>query len=373
MPDKREPTFSVPDWVKIPACLRSSIAARKAGDPSQFPYRVTSSLHFSNGGGVYLADPKAGGDQVVLKEARPHAGLDRAQIDAVARLRREHEVLDALAGVPGVPRAFEHFTVWEHHYLAMEYMPGTSLGNWLARNYPLTRRDTTEADLTAYAARALAVLARVEETIEAIHARGFVFGDLHALNILIDEDDESRVSLIDFEMASDVESGERPALGAPGFRAPADRTGFEIDEHALAALRLWIFLPLSALLELAPAKLRGIADFVERRFGLPEGYADAAVAVLASRDKPRGAGTGSHGARPGETGLVAGPQADRRGDPGQRDARAPGPAVPRRHRAVPGRRRLFRCRCRGRAARPRRHRRRPVPRARALADRLGPP
>lgn len=285
VPDKREPTFSVPDWVKIPACLQSSVAARKSGDPAQFPYRVTSSLHFSNGGGVYLADPKAGGEQVVLKEARPHAGLDRAQIDAVARLRREHDVLDALAGIPGVPRAFEHFTVWEHHYLAMEYMPGTSLGNWLARNYPLTRRDTTEADLTAYAARALAVLAKVEEAIEAIHARGIVFGDLHALNILIDEDDESRVSLIDFEMAADVESGERPALGAPGFRAPADRVGFEIDEHALAALRLWIFLPLSALLELAPAKLRGIADFVERRFGLPEGYADAAVAVLASREK----------------------------------------------------------------------------------------
>lgn len=298
VPDKREPTFSVPEWVKIPACLRSSVTARKAGDPDEFPYRVTSSLHFSNGGGVYLADPKAGGDEVVLKEARPHAGLDKAQIDAVERLRREHEVLDRLADVPGVPRVFERFTVWEHHYLAMEYMPGNSLGNWLARNYPLTRRGTTDADLAAYAERALAVVAGVEKTIEEIHARGVVFGDLHPLNILIDEDldqdiDEGaegadgRISLIDFEMAFDVESGDRPALGAPGFRAPPDRAGFEIDEHALAALRLWLFLPLSQLTELAPAKLRGIADFVERRFALPQGYADAAVAVLA----PRGAST----------------------------------------------------------------------------------
>ncbi|WP_086673628.1 class III lanthionine synthetase LanKC [Amycolatopsis pretoriensis] len=286
VPDKREPTFSVPDWVKIPACLQSSVAARKSGDPDQFPYRVTRSLHFSNGGGVYLADPKAGGEEVVLKEARPHAGLDKARIDAVERLRREHEVLDRLADVPGVPRVFEHFTVWEHHYLAMEYMPGNSLGNWLARNYPLTRRGTTDADLTAYAKRALDVVARVERTVEAIHARGIVFGDLHPLNILIDEDDDGRISLIDFEMAFDVESGDRPALGAPGFRAPADRTGFEIDEHAIAALRLWLFLPLSQLMELAPSKLRGIADFAERRFALPTGYADAAVAVLAPRDVP---------------------------------------------------------------------------------------
>jgi hypothetical protein len=28
VPDKREPTFSVPDWVKVPACLQSSVAAR---------------------------------------------------------------------------------------------------------------------------------------------------------------------------------------------------------------------------------------------------------------------------------------------------------------------------------------------------------
>jgi tRNA A-37 threonylcarbamoyl transferase component Bud32 len=290
VPDKREPTFSVPDWVKIPSCLRSSVTARKGGDPDQFPYRVTSSLHFSNGGGVYLADPKAGGDVVVLKEARPHAGLDKARIDAVERLRREHEVLDRLGDVPGVPQVLERFIVWEHHYLAMEYMPGNSLGNWLARNYPLTRRGTTDADLAAYAERALAVVAGVEKTIEEIHARGIVFGDLHPLNILIDEEADGadgRISLIDFEMAFDVESGDRPALGAPGFRAPPDRAGFEIDEHALAALRLWLFLPLSQLTELAPAKLRGIADFVERRFALPRGYADAAVAVLA----PRGAST----------------------------------------------------------------------------------
>jgi tRNA A-37 threonylcarbamoyl transferase component Bud32 len=286
VPDKREPKFSVPDWVKIPACLQSSIAARKGGDPAQFPYRVTSSLHFSNGGGVYLADPKAGGAQAVLKEARPHAGLDKAGFDAVERLRREHDVLDRLAGVPGVPRVFERFTVWEHHYLAMEYMPGHSLGNWLARNYPLTRRGMTDADLAAYTRRALDIVAGVERTIEAIHARGVVFGDLHPLNILIDEDQDGRISLIDFEMAFDAESGDRPALGAPGFRAPADRTGFEIDEHAVAALRLWLFLPLSPLMELAPAKLRGIAGFAERRFALPEGYADAAVAVLAPREAP---------------------------------------------------------------------------------------
>ncbi len=285
VPDKREPTFSVPDWVTIPEFLAPHLAARKSGGADQFPYQVKSSLHFSNGGGVYLADRKSDGERVVLKEARPFAGLDRDEVDAVERLRREHEVLERLKGIDGIPTAYDRFTVWEHHFLAMEYMPGVSLGNWLARNYPLTRRDTTEADIAAYTERALALVRRVEAMVGEVHGRGIVFGDLHSLNILVDGDDDN-VSLIDFEMASDIESGTRPALGAPGFRAPGDRNGFEVDEYALAVLKLWIFLPLTTLLELAPAKLRGLADFVQQRFDVPEGYADSIVAELAPRNLP---------------------------------------------------------------------------------------
>ncbi|RSN49490.1 serine/threonine protein kinase [Amycolatopsis sp. WAC 04197] len=285
VPDKREPTFSVPDWVTIPEFLAPHLAARKSGGADQFPYQVKSSLHFSNGGGVYLADRKTDGERVVLKEARPFAGLDRDEVDAVERLRREHEVLERLKGIDGIPTAYDRFTVWEHHFLAMEYMPGVSLGNWLARNYPLTRRDTTEADIAAYTERALALVRRVEAMVGEVHERGIVFGDLHSLNILVDGDDDA-VSLIDFEMASDIESGTRPALGAPGFRAPRDRNGFEVDEYALAVLKLWIFLPLTTLLELAPAKLRGLADFVQQRFDVPEGYADSIVAELAPRNLP---------------------------------------------------------------------------------------
>ncbi|MBE8523343.1 class III lanthionine synthetase LanKC [Amycolatopsis sp. H6(2020)] len=286
VPEKREPTFSVPDWVKLPACLRSSVPARQGGPPARFPYRLVRPLHVSNGGGSYLADPKAGGDQVVLKEARPYAGLDEARTDAVERLRREHEVLGRLAGIPGVPRVVEQFTVSERHYLATEYLPGTSLDSWLTRNYPLTRSNTGTADLAAYARRVLDIVARVEKVIAEVHARGIALGDLHPLNILIDEDHHDRISLTHFGAAFDAEFGNRPAPGTPGFRAPADRTGFEVDEHAIATLRLWLFLPLSPLAELAPAKLRRIADLVERRFALPAGYADDAVAVLAPRDVP---------------------------------------------------------------------------------------
>ncbi|MGM1059304.1 class III lanthionine synthetase LanKC [Saccharothrix sp. Mg75] len=281
VPDQRKPTFWTPEWVALPACLEEHLAARRAGDADSFPYRVTSSLHFSNGGGVYEAERKSDGRPVVLKEARPHAGLDRENVDAVARLRREHEVLTRVAGIPGVPEVHEHFTAWEHEFVAMGKVPGVPLGQWLGHNYPLTHHEVTDEAITAYTARALRVVAEVERIVEQVHGRGVVFCDLHPLNVLVDDDDS--VSLIDFELAFGVETGGRPTLGAPGFQAPPDRTGFEIDEHALAALRLYVFLPLNAVVELSPVKLASHVEFARRRFGLPDEYCAKILDGLAPR------------------------------------------------------------------------------------------
>lgn len=281
VPDQRKPNFWVPEWIELPALLVPHLAARNGGDPAQFPYQVIKSLHFSNGGGVYLAKRKSDGKEVVLKEARPHAGLDRQNGDAVSRLEHEYQTLVTLAGVPGVPEVYDRFTAWEHHFVAMEYMPGDPLGAWLGRNYPLTHQQVTDEQLATYTARALSVVDRVEQTVAAVHERGVVFADLHALNILLDENDA--MSLIDFELSFPAVENLRPTLGAPGFQAPPDRNGFEIDEYALAALRLYLFLPLNAVLELDPSKVKSHVDFIQRRFGLSDEYCEKIVRVLTPR------------------------------------------------------------------------------------------
>ncbi|MET9626071.1 class III lanthionine synthetase LanKC [Lentzea sp. NPDC006480] len=282
--DKRKPVFSVPEWVELPEFLAPHLAERNAGDPGQFPYQIKRSLHFSNGGGVYQATRKSDGKEVVLKEARPHAGLDREGRDAVARLELEHEILTKLNGVKGVPEVYDRFTEWEHLFVAMEFMPGKSLGQWLGHNYPLTHKEATDETLAEYKERALTLVGKVEDLMNRVHERGVVFGDLHTLNILVDDDDE--ISLIDFELSSTIENVHRPTLGAPGFQAPPDREGFEIDEHPLAALKLWIFMPLNTVLELAPAKLPQHVQVIKQRFGLSDEYGQAIIDVLTPRVDP---------------------------------------------------------------------------------------
>lgn len=275
-PDRRTPVFSVPDWVRVPDFFGPHLAARQDGDVD-FPYQPENALHFSNGGGVYLARRLADHRQVVLKEARPHAGLDAAGRDAVTRLRAERDALRRLAGIPGVPDLYEYRTVWEHEFLVQEYLPGDSLFGWLSDNHPLVRATPTAADLERYAARVVHVADQVERVVAAIHARGMAIGDLHPNNILVDADD--RITLIDFETATGACEKPPVQIGLPGFLCPA-RSGPAGDRYAVAAIRLWLLLPFIELTALVPRKVeRYLADAAER-FPVPSTYVDAIRAEL---------------------------------------------------------------------------------------------
>jgi tRNA A-37 threonylcarbamoyl transferase component Bud32 len=269
----------VPDWVPIPKFLKPYV------DPPESdvraPYRMDSAHHMTNAGGVYLATRRSDGRQVVLKEARPYTGLDQDGVDAVTRLEREARTLTALAGVPGVPELYERFSAWGNEYMAMSAMPGVPLARWLARHNPLTQRDITKSERGRYVERALGVLSRVERILADIHRRGLVFGDLNDRNILVDEDDS--VSLVDFELTFPARDPHRPPGGTPGFRAPNDRAGYEVDRYAFAVLRLWMFLPMTMVLDMEPDKLTDFVRHVRKRFDLPLGHLEEVLAELRPR------------------------------------------------------------------------------------------
>ncbi|MBF6049903.1 hypothetical protein GO001_32770 [Streptomyces sp. NRRL B-1677] len=274
VPDVRGTSFRVPPWVEAPAFIAAAVRAAKEGAPGGFPYRVEKALHFSNGGGVYRATDKGSGRRVVLREARPHAGLDDSGADAVARLDREHAMLRRLAGLDCVPRVYARTRHWEHHFLVEELVEGEPLHEAVGRRHPLFRHGPGEDEVTAYAQWACDVLGRIEKAVAELHARGVVFGDLQPGNVIVRPDDS--VCLVDFETAF-AEGGEdgasRPALGTPGFTAAWARSGAAVDTYALAAVALALFCPLTPLLRFDREKHVQLAGWAERRFPLPPGYA----------------------------------------------------------------------------------------------------
>ncbi|MGV9325706.1 class III lanthionine synthetase LanKC [Streptosporangium sandarakinum] len=283
VPDVRGPSFSVPSWVTLPEFLEPHLAARNAVTTGGLPYEVESVMHFSNGGGVYLGRERRGGRRVVLKEARPHAGLDAAGRDAVARLGHERDMLERLSGLDCVPELIDYFVLGEHHFLVQEFVDGNPLQRQLVQRYPLTRAGCDAETLAEYTAWVMETLPAVRRAVEALHERGVVFGDLHPNNILITA--EGRLVMIDYEVATLAEDRGRAALGHPAFNAPPGRQGVEIDDYALACLCFGLFAPqLTVTQSLDRAKVFQLAELVTETFPVPPEVVQEAVRTIVGDD-----------------------------------------------------------------------------------------
>jgi Protein kinase domain len=293
VPDLRQPVFSVPPWVTLPAFLAPHLEARGATLAADLPYRVDTALHFSNGGGVYAGTNASTGERVVLKEARPCAGLTADGSDAVTRLQRERDMLALLSGLGVAPEVRDYFEADGHHFLVQEYIDGAPLNSFFAHRHPLLAAEPNPAEIAAYTAWGLGICDGVDRAVEAIHGREVVVNDLHMFNIMVRPDDS--VALIDFEAAARVSEGKRPALGNPGFLAPRDRVGFDIDRYSLGCLKLAMFLPLTTLFALDLGKAAHIVEAIAETFPVPALFLDGALRDIAGA-QPRPAGQRS-GAR----------------------------------------------------------------------------
>jgi tRNA A-37 threonylcarbamoyl transferase component Bud32 len=279
VPDVRGPVFSVPAWVALPSFLEPHLEARNAVTTNELDYAIESVIQFSNGGGVYLGHHRDTQVRVVLKEGRPLAGLDVTRRDAVTRLLHERHVLDRLAGLDVVPAVQDYFVLGEHHFLVEEFVDASPLQRFVVSRFPLTRPDPPSAVLQEYADWALGMLTRVEGAVRSLHDRGVVFGDLHPDNVLIDVND--RLVLIDFEVATLAEQQSRSALAHPGYSAPRDRQGVDVDLYALACLCLGLFAPQTTiLLNLWPGKARHLAELISETFPVPKATIAQAVGTI---------------------------------------------------------------------------------------------
>ena len=213
IPDHRDPRVVIPEGVEVPEFLRPAYEASQQSCVSRLDDFVSiKPLSFSNAGGVYRAE-LPDGEVRILREARPHAGLDGRNRCALQRQLVEEEVLRDLVGVKGVQQLRGVFTAWEHRYLEVDYIPGATLTSWMVRNTHLQEKDPVE-----YARQVVAIVDQLIAVVEAIHQRGWAFGDLHPGNVLVS--DEGAVTMLDLEDASRLDS--KRELGVRVFEYCAD-------------------------------------------------------------------------------------------------------------------------------------------------------
>lgn len=174
---------------------------------------------------VHKARDRESNRIVALKLLLPPPGED--QEEAVERFRREAR-LAARLDHPAVVPVLDAGCIEGRLYLAMEYIEGKTLAQWLDDTRPAKRAGQIEGHRRLR--EELAVLVEVADVVAFAHKHGVVHRDLKPSNVLLDR--QLHAFITDFGLAKEIEAHPSAtdrdsrltrtgfALGTPGYMSP---------------------------------------------------------------------------------------------------------------------------------------------------------
>lgn len=285
IPDIRRPYFFVPEWTKDPFEDAHRAAARPQPDPTQITlkdgrYLVKSVFSFSNSGGVYLAEDRETGQEVVIKEARPMIVTTE---DATELLKKEYKILSKLAHTGIAPKPVDLFQDWEHYYLVQEYLTGASLSHYSARNNVMLFTHPTIENTEKFYHAFKTIFLQLAQCLKSLHDNGVIFSDLSPNNIIV-KPDTLEIKIIDFESAFEAGEDNPILLYTPGFAYLDQMQGVAStsasDCFAMGAIMHFFLTPVNQLWMLNPRSRFLFVQNVTRDIGFPPAVADLIVGLI---------------------------------------------------------------------------------------------
>ncbi|OZM75144.1 serine/threonine protein kinase [Amycolatopsis antarctica] len=215
--DERNAWFSPPTWAPSP--LKDTPKRKDESTQSKQVkladrFVVREAIRHSYRGGVYRALDTETGENVIIKQARPHTGADITGNDSREWMRHEAKMLDELYPLGFTPRKVMLFDYQGDQFLAEEEFTGNTLRHWCE-----ARLKETGGEISAAAAEPMA--RSLIDLLAATHEQGFVLRDFNPGNIVVPEDDQPR--LIDLEFLARAGDQVRN-VATIGYVAPEQMT-----------------------------------------------------------------------------------------------------------------------------------------------------
>ncbi|MGV9773604.1 class IV lanthionine synthetase LanL [Streptosporangium sp. NPDC003464] len=191
--DQRNAWYSPPAWATCPFESRQAPAAPAGPVLLGDRFVVRRAIRHGAKGGVFLAEDRTGGGEVVVKQARPHLCASTDGRDVRDLLRHEAHMLELFAPLGVTARKVAFFEQDGNLFLAQELLAGTVLSAWVGEQRHVTS-DRDRHDTVLRLARSLVAL------VSTVHGQGYVLRDLTPNNIMVTPELECR--LIDLELAA---------------------------------------------------------------------------------------------------------------------------------------------------------------------------
>ncbi|MEV4379723.1 class IV lanthionine synthetase LanL [Streptosporangium sp. NPDC049644] len=237
--DQRNAWYSPPEWAVCPFDSGQTPARTTPPEAVLLADRfvVRQAIRHNAKGGVFLAEDRLCGGQVVIKQARKHLGSTLQGRDERDQLRHEAHMLDLFGPLSITSRKVDLFEQGDNLFLAQEHLEGTVLSAWAGEGRltdPGRRQDTT-----------VTVVRCLTALVDVVHQQGYVLRDLTPNNVMVGDDGDCR--LIDLEMAAVPGTSVSKAY-TPGFAPPEQVTapkyapapGVEVDLYALGSTVLFL-------------------------------------------------------------------------------------------------------------------------------------
>lgn len=150
-------------------------------------YRILEEIAKGGMGVIYLAEDIRLGRQVAVKElvlSRTIQGKERD--DIISRFQREARTTSTLSH-PNIVTIFDVGEDHKQHFIAMEYLPGRTLQDYLAENYNFMLDEIID------------IFIQIASALEHAHSKGVIHRDIKPDNVKVLQDNV--VKLMDFGIA----------------------------------------------------------------------------------------------------------------------------------------------------------------------------
>lgn len=310
--DVRKPYFHVPDWTRDPFGGDSDVQQDKASaidkddtahdKKTQFKetetqeislkngrYIVTGVLGYSNSGGVYVAQDTETNSQVVIKEARPFISTTENSIEL---LKKEHRILKKLMHTRLFPKVIDIFNDWEHSFLVMEKIEGTSLASFSAGNNITLKTCPTKEDTQKFYDAFRKIFLQLAQILKVMHENNIVFSDFSPNNVMVDPE-TLKVRVLDFEAAREIGVDKPVQLFTLGFAGPDQLSGkdssFESDFFSLGASMHAFLTPVNQIFAIYPKARYTFVESVVNDIGFPKSIARLISGLIdkSSENRPK--------------------------------------------------------------------------------------